>query len=100
MAVASFVVSMLTPSAAQWPDRPDKAIPRLPDGTANLSAPAPRTAQGTLDVSGVWQPESDPTGVPGGVEGTRPLTYTQAQRLLPDTELIEYVCNENQKFGQ
>jgi hypothetical protein len=26
---------------------------------------------------------------------TRPLTYTQRQRLLPDTELIEYICNEN-----
>jgi hypothetical protein len=26
---------------------------------------------------------------------TKPLTYTQRQRLLPDTELIEYICNEN-----
>ncbi len=26
---------------------------------------------------------------------TRPLTYTQGQALLPDSELIEYVCNEN-----
>ena len=26
---------------------------------------------------------------------TRPLTYTQRQRLLPDTDLIEYICNEN-----
>ena len=23
------------------------------------------------------------------------LTYTQSQRLLPDTDLIEYICNEN-----
>jgi hypothetical protein len=26
---------------------------------------------------------------------TRPLTYTQTQQLLPEGELIEYVCNEN-----
>jgi hypothetical protein len=25
----------------------------------------------------------------------KPLTYTQRQHLLPDTELIEYICNEN-----
>ena len=26
---------------------------------------------------------------------TRPFTYTIQQRLMPDTELIEFVCNEN-----
>jgi len=26
---------------------------------------------------------------------TKPLVYTQNQELLPDTELIEYICNEN-----
>jgi len=25
----------------------------------------------------------------------RPLTYMQTQSLLPDGELIEYICNEN-----
>jgi len=29
---------------------------------------------------------------------TRPWTVRVNQRLLPDTELIEFVCNENQKF--
>lgn len=28
---------------------------------------------------------------------TRPLQYVQPQRLLPDTDLIEYVCAENAK---
>jgi hypothetical protein len=28
---------------------------------------------------------------------TRPLSYVQPQRLLPDTDLIEYVCTENAK---
>jgi hypothetical protein len=28
---------------------------------------------------------------------TQPIKYTQGQRLLPDGELIEYICNENAK---
>ncbi len=28
---------------------------------------------------------------------TKPLTVTVNQRLLPDTELIEFVCGENEK---
>jgi hypothetical protein len=28
---------------------------------------------------------------------TRPLKYTQPQTLLPDTELLEYICEENAK---
>ena len=26
---------------------------------------------------------------------TKRITYTQRQQLLPDTDLIEYICNEN-----
>jgi hypothetical protein len=28
---------------------------------------------------------------------TKPLRYTQPQTLLPDTELLEYICAENAK---
>ena len=31
---------------------------------------------------------------------TRPWTVRVDQRLLPDQELIEFVCNENQQFGR
>ena len=30
---------------------------------------------------------------------TKPWTVRVDQRLLPDQELIEFVCNENQQFG-
>jgi hypothetical protein len=28
---------------------------------------------------------------------TEPFTYTQRMRLLPDTELMEYFCSDNER---
>jgi hypothetical protein len=44
------------PAPAQWLDIRTPGTPRLPDGTANLAAPAPRTHNGKTDLSGVWKP--------------------------------------------
>lgn len=56
----ALVISM--PAWAQWLNYPTPGIPRLPDGKPNLTAPAPKTTDGTPDLSGTWQPVPGYTG--------------------------------------
>jgi hypothetical protein len=49
------VVAAVSPSvSAQWPAYPAANMPKTPDGKVNLSAPAPRLANGKPDLSGLW----------------------------------------------
>ncbi len=41
---------------AQWPQREPKNAPRKADGSIDPTGPAPRTAAGQPDLSGIWEP--------------------------------------------
>jgi len=44
-----------TPATAQWKNLSKDGLPLGPDGKVNMSAPAPRTSAGRVDLSGIYQ---------------------------------------------
>ena len=54
---ATACAAILAPGTAmaQWLTYKTPGLPRLPNGTPNLSAPAPRLPDGHPDLSGIWE---------------------------------------------
>jgi hypothetical protein len=88
VAVAAAFACTSVSVAGQWLDRPAVGVPRGPTGAPDLSAPAPQTADGKPDLSGVWQPTPAPVVGGGGVEamGVAPRYLFDVTRDMADRE--------------
>jgi len=72
------------PGFAQWLNYPTPGIPRLPSGKPILKAPAPKTAHGRPDLSGLYDIENGgffKTSPP--ISGPRTSRYSVGPRRSP-----------------
>jgi len=93
LVVAFFTISMTAAAAAQWINYPTAGVPRLPNGTVNLNAPAPKVPGGRPDFSGLWtgartMPDPACVGKPGCV-GQEPIPVEAIHIALTGPEQFQ-----------
>jgi hypothetical protein len=88
--VAALGLALSFAAFAQWPSYPAAGAPRNPEGRVNLSAPAPKTADGRPDLSGIWDRGTVPGAAApapagfGAPPAPGPRPFQNLPSLFPD----------------
>jgi len=107
IAVLTVVTAAVSvPALAQWLTYPTAGVPRLPNGSPNLQAPTPRTADDKPDFSGIWEPEKNRPCPPDGCADMQvPLEFLNGKddpvsRCLPGGIVKLHTTPQLRKFIQ
>jgi hypothetical protein len=78
--LVAILVSASAPAFGQWIHYEKKNVPRLANGKVNMTAPAPKQADGKPDLSGIWL--GDNWG-PAGARPNPPSRTVKTSKMLP-----------------
>lgn len=83
------MVASMGSAHAQWDKVATPGIPRTKDGKVDLKAPAPKDANGRIDISGLWlkersqwQPPANDAGIPNSMAYYMPPGAPESQILM------------------